>query len=68
MTTQLDPMTQAEVAKVLGLTGSRIGQIERAALLKLRRECKRRGIEAPADPTPLMLTAAGNRRRRPRRA
>ena len=37
-------MTHKEIAEVMGITRSAVWQIERRALLKLRRECKRRGI------------------------
>jgi len=37
-------MTLSEVAAVMGLSRARIGQIEQAALAKLRAECDRRGL------------------------
>lgn len=37
-------MTHGEIAVVLGVSSSAVWQIERRALWKLRRECKRRGI------------------------
>lgn len=37
-------MTYPEIAKALGVSRSRVQQIERVALAKLRRECERIGL------------------------
>ncbi len=37
-------MTYPEIARALGLSRQRIQQIERVALLKLKRECERIGM------------------------
>ncbi|HMI91867.1 MAG TPA: sigma factor-like helix-turn-helix DNA-binding protein [Polyangiales bacterium] len=39
-------MTQQEIADELGITKARVGQIEAAALRKLRRALVRRGVDS----------------------
>ena len=58
-----DAMTQHEVALVLGVTDSRIGQIERLAVSKLRAVAERFGL-GPFEASTYTLHANGNRRRR----
>jgi hypothetical protein len=59
----LEPMTQAEVAAALGVTHSRVGQIERLALSKLRAKAERLGL-GPFEASTYTLHGNGNRRRR----
>jgi DNA-directed RNA polymerase specialized sigma24 family protein len=42
---QHDGLSQTEIAKRLGISHTRVQQIERRALEKLRRALERRGIE-----------------------